>query len=295
MIEDLRNDSTKYKQQEQRVANARAKRPHPADHVQEWMPDAPAGPYGGPNPQMMNTSRTLRREGDSPRAQEHSGPHPRDRPSQSHLATTPMDIVGMEPDNIPRPPVGFHPQAGPVFGPDGRPIYPPDGRPYPPEMPPPGQGYGQRPPVISPPLYGGPPPPSEFVGNYPSHYDDGQHGGYPPRGEYYGQGADIRGPLPGRNDTPYANPYNGPPPPRGLDRYGQPEFQEARYAYPSPATTVSSVTARERELPQGLPPQPPRYGQAAGPPSSYDRADNDSGYGQPSGAPYNQYGRRKLH
>jgi hypothetical protein len=151
---------------------------------------------------------------------------------------------------IPTTERNYHPD-GRAYGPSDRGYPPPDNRmPYQQDVPLP-SAYGQRPPVTAPyeqPRYA----PEYPAGNGPPGYSrPGEH--IPPVSSPYDSNHGPRLPV-----TGYAqgNIYaQAPPPSMRPPRdagYPQQEYVDpSRYAYPSPATTVSSI-ARE---PVATPPQ----------------------------------------
>ena len=162
-------------------------------------------------------------------------------------------------------PRGYQPER--TYQPEPRPSYPaergyaPDNRaPYQPEgsMP---AGYG-RPPVSS--SYGQDP-------RYSPSYQQASEvvpPGYMRQGNFFVPVPSSYDPAipmpPSRSDPPqfaqgaYGQPQPGRDPREG--RFQQPEYPDPRYAYPSPATTVSSVLARDHEPVSNLQ-QQPRFAQ----------------------------------
>lgn len=152
----------------------------------------------------------------------------------------PMQSARPYPQDRPYPP------AGPGFAP-GNPTRGPNfpGNEYPPEQTP----YSRAP--APNPAYGGGP----GYQQPPLHNNDSAPPGYVRQGNYYVPmpSYETGSSMPSRSEppNPYGPGYGQPPPnPRNEPRgYGQPDYPNdaSRFAYPSPATTVSSVTTRDRE------------------------------------------------
>ncbi|CAK4030245.1 Hypothetical predicted protein [Lecanosticta acicola] len=246
MIADLRADSARWRQ-EQRQTGTRE-------------------PYVGSSTYHASSAgRTShnRRDADSPSVDGPYGlPSGRER--------IPVDRMQVDPP----------PQSRGGYPPDSRSAYPPDGRAFPsdsrgyapdgrssfqPDTPMSGGFGGGRPPVSAP--YGQEP---RYAPSYPQPNSDGAPPGYVRQGNYYVPVSSYEPApaVPSRSDN-YGPGFGQPPqsrepPPRG---YQQPEYADPRYAYPSPAATVSSVSARDREQVSSSQ-QPSNYGSM--PPSQYD-------------------------
>jgi hypothetical protein len=148
----------------------------------------------------------------------------------------------------------YHPD-GRAYVPSDRGYPPPETRmPYQQEMPLP-SAYGQRPPVTGPyeqPRYA----PDYAPNNVPAGYARGA-AHIPPVSSPYDPNHGPRPPV-----TGYAqgNVYAQAPPPSirppRENGYAQPEYVDhTRYAYPSPATTVSSVAREPAAIPGQQPPR----------------------------------------
>ena len=306
MIADLRADSVRWRQ-EQRQTGSRGSTNSPVSSTMSGftVPDSSSDPYVGSRTyEEGSASRAHRRDANSPAIAE--GPY--GAPAAGQRAQDPRSRMGEQmmvdapPPSNQRyqgqpPPRGYQPE--PRDYPENSRDYSrqqPSGRPYQPDQvmsdyaPPVSAPYGQES-MYAPTSFGQP------AGGAPP--------GYVRQGEYYvpvSQAFSAPAPAPSRPD-PYAAPGYGQPQPQYREaardpreardpRYGvQPEFQDPRNAYPSPAATVSSVNARDRE-PMMSPPQP-RF---ASRDDYLECAANDSSqYG--TGAPQydQQYGQRKYH
>ncbi|KAM3416324.1 hypothetical protein BST61_g7929 [Cercospora zeina] len=245
MIADLRADSARWRQ-EQRQTGTRE-------------------PYVGSSTYHASSAGRVsqkRSGGDSPNMDGPYGlpPSSRDRERER----IPVDRMQVDPPAPSRGGGG----GGAYPAPDRRAPYQPDGRPFPSEsrgFAPDGRssypadtnmsGFGGQPPVTS--AYGQEP---RYAPSYQQPNNDGAPPGYVRQGNYFVpvSGYEPAPSIPGRAD-PYGAGYPQQPP-QGRDaRYSQPEYADPRYAYPSPAATVSSVSARDRE-PIASPPQQSPYG-----------------------------------
>lgn len=271
MIADLRADSARWRQ-EQRMTGTRE-------------------PYVGSSTyHASSAARPHRRDGDSPSV---DGPYglptsSRDRLPVNRIPTDrmPTDRMDIDPPSVSQPERRYPQERG--YQPDSRTTYPSDTRAYPSDS----RQYQPEQPVSS--SYGRQPVSSSYAqeSRYAPSYpqpNDGAPPGYVRQGNYYVPVSSAYEPSsaipPGRSEPPqYGNgPYGQPAPPQGRDprdpRYGgQPDYSDPRYAYPSPAATVSSVSARDRE-PITSPPQPSSYGSM---PLQYDQ------YGRPVQVPPGQ-------
>lgn len=259
MISDLRADSARWRQE--RATGTRG------DYV------------GSSTYHSSAAGRQDRRGGDSPLVDSYAG-RERERvpPSTSRLPQDRMDI-----DMLPGAPTDRR------YGQPDRGYLPPDSRGYPPDSRPP---YSQEPPAYS--GFGRPP-----VSSYPSQEpryapsgsyaqaSDGTPAGYVRPGNQYLPVStyETASAMPSRSEAPGYGAYSQPTqvPSRG-DGRGDPRYPttqqdyDPRYAYPSPATTVSTaISARDRERDQIASLQQP------------------SGFPQTTQAQYDQYGRRKYH
>nr|POF22336.1 hypothetical protein CFP56_36421 [Quercus suber] len=296
MIADLRADSTRWRQ-EQRTTGTRGSY-SPGGSVRSGFtaPDTEIESYVGSTTYHASSAATTisNRAGDSPHAPEYgmSGMRDRDRmppgriPDGMDLDQPMQNPRGYPQDRAYPPP----PRNG--FGPSnpGRAPGPFPGNDYPQEQAP----YGRAP--VTSPAYGvnqGYPPPPLSNGS-----NDGAPPGYVRQGNYYVPVSSYEQPGSGMSSRPeppsqYGPGYGQPPPNQRNDLrgYGQPEYKNdpARFAYPSPATTVSSVAARERDPVTSA--QQPRFA-FKGRHRIELFADVDSVYGPPAGgSPYDQYGR----
>jgi hypothetical protein len=169
-------------------------------------------------------------------------------PSSGGRERIPVDRMQIDP---PAPSRAYPaPDGRAQYQPDGRTFpsdgrgYAPDGRSYPPDTNMTGGNFGARPPVTS--AYGQEP---RYALSYPPQPNDGAPPGYVRQGNYFVPVSSYEPApsVPGRAD-PYGAGF--PQQPQGREprdaRYQQPEYSDPRYAYPSPAATVSSV-ARDRE------------------------------------------------
>jgi len=266
MISDLRADSARWRQ-EQRTTGTR-------------------GAYVGSSTYSSAAGRQERRGGDSPLVDNYSGQE-RDRLPPDGSRLPPQDRMDIDmPPGVPadrrygQSNRGYPPPDSRGYPPDAR-GYPPDSRSaYPPEqqMPP---GFS-RPPVTS---YPSQEPRYAPSGSYiPSH--DGAPPGYVRQGNCFVPISTYEAApaTASRSEAPSYGAFGQPTqaPPRG-DGRGDPRYPptqqdfDPRYAYPSPAATVSSTVApRDRERDQIASPQ------------------QSSGYSQTFQAQYDQYGRRKY-
>jgi len=238
MIADLRADSARWRQ-EQRQTGTRE-------------------PYVGSSTHHASvtgrSAHTNRRDADSPSV---DGPY--GLPSASRGERIPIDSrMQVDPPQSSRG--GFQPDGRTPFGqPDSRPFpvesrgYAPDSRSsYQPDSSmPSGFGGSSRPPVSAP--YGQEP---RYAPSYPQSNNDGAPPGYVRQGDYFVPVTSFQAPpsIAARSDNYGPGPFGQPPQGREPRGYQQPDFPDSRYAYPSPAATVSSVSARDRE-PVSSPPQ----------------------------------------
>lgn len=259
MIADLRADSARWRQ-EQRQTGTRGSISPCIDVSGYTEPDMPIEPYVGSSTYHASSAGRVsnsRREGESPSVE---GPYGLPTSSRDRI---PVDRMQVDP---PQPSRGYPADTrGAQFQPDGRTFpsdnrgYAPDGRSqYPPDANM-SQGFpGARPPVSS--AYGGQEP--RYAPSYPQS-NDGAPPGYVRQGNYFVPVTSSYEPsaaIPARSDQ-FGAAFGQPQPGRDpRDTRGYPQQQEytdPRYAYPSPAATVSSVSARDREPITS--PQQPRF------------------------------------
>ncbi|KXT15382.1 hypothetical protein AC579_2196 [Pseudocercospora musae] len=298
MIADLRADSARWRQ-EQRQTGTRGSNSPCYDTLGKTAPDSSIEPYVGSSTYHASSAGRIshnRREGDSPSV---DGPYGLPTSSRDRI---PVDRMQIDP---PQPSRGYpsdsrgaaYPPESRTFPPDSR-GYAPDGRSY--QQDTQMSGFGARPPVSAP--YGQEP---RYAPSYPP-ANDGAPPGYVRQGNYFvpvSSSYDPAPSIPSRSDQ-YGGPGFGQPqqprePPRDSRGYPQQEYADPRYAYPSPAATVSSVSARDRD-PIASPQQPSPYGSIPaqqydqyggrpapsnpGPPSSSSRANRASVFGGLSGS-----------
>ncbi|PIA94841.1 hypothetical protein CB0940_08768 [Cercospora beticola] len=273
MIADLRADSARWRQEQRQTGTRGSKSPTMSIKSGLTVPDDSIEPYVGSSTYHASSAGRVsqkRSGGDSPNMDGPYGLPPSQR--ERERERIPVDRMQVDP---PAPSRGSYP------APDRRAPYQPDGRPFPSEsrgFAPDGRssypadtnmsGFGQ-PPVTS--AYGQEP---RYAPSY-QQSNDGAPPGYVRQGNYFVpvSGYETAPSIPGRAD-PYGAGGYPQPPPQGRDpretRYPpQSDYADpARYAYPSPAATVSSVSARDRE-PIASPPQQSPYG--AIPAQQYDQ------------------------
>lgn len=263
MIADLRADSARWRQEQRQTGTRGSHSPLSIDVSGYTGPDPFLEPYVGSSTyHASSASRTThnRRDGDSPSVE---GPYglPASREARIPVSERMSDRMQIDP-----PPQvsrgGFQPDSRAPYPPDGR-AFPSDGRSYAPDgrssfpsdVPMSSGGFnGGRPPVSAP--YGGQEP--RYAPSYPQS-NDGAPPGYVRQGNYYVPVSSFEQTpsVPSRADNygpgSFGQPQQGREPRDA--RYQQPEYADPRYAYPSPAATVSSVSARDRE-PISSPAQP---------------------------------------
>jgi hypothetical protein len=254
MIADLRADSARWRQ-EQRQTGTRGSH-SPVTHIAAGItvPDPyHLEPYVGSSTyNASSASRTQsRRDGrDSPSLE---GPYGLPSSSRDRIPVDSRMDTRMQIDPPQLQSRGYPSDNRATFQPDGRAFpsenrgYAPDGRSsYQPEAPV-SSGFGGRPPVTT--AYGQEP---RYAPSYPP-ANDGAPPGYVRQGNYFVPITQYE-PAPAIRSDPYGQPggfggqpqRNEPRDPRD-PRNQQPEYADPRYAYPSPAATVSSVAARDRE------------------------------------------------
>ncbi|EMF13514.1 uncharacterized protein SEPMUDRAFT_125271 [Sphaerulina musiva SO2202] len=253
MIADLRADSARWRQ-EQRQTGTRE-------------------PYVGSSTYHASSAGRVsqkRSGGDSPNTDGPYGLPPSARERERERERISVDRMQVDP---PAPSRGYpaaerrapYQPDGRSFPSDSRGGYAPDGRssyPVDANM----SGFGAQPPVTS--AYGQEQP--RYAPSY-QQSNDGAPPGYVRQGNYF---VPVSGYEPAPSISSRADQYGagGYPPQQQRDprdtRYQQPEYADPRYAYPSPAATVSSVSARDRE-PVVSPQQPSPYG--AIPAQQYDQ------------------------
>lgn len=295
MISDLRSDSGRWRQEQRTTGTRGSSSPLLFEMSGITVPDKLLESYVGSSTYHASSAATAgrpdRRHGDSPSV---DGPpyglppsaRDRERLQSNRMPPSRIDSdrMDIDPPMIPQPERrhreperGYQPEPR-GYAPDGR-AYPQESRPsYQPEQPLP-SGYGGRQPVTS--SY--PQDPRYATSNYPA--NDGAPPGYVRQGNFYVPISAYEAPPampPSRSEAPQyqPGPYGQPPlqgrdargdprgdprgdlrgDPRGDPRdpryTGQPDYSsDPRYAYPSPAATTVSVSARDRE-PITSPPQP---------------------------------------
>ena len=264
MIADLRADSARWRQ-EQRVTGTRGSHsPTAFDMSGFTVPDPILEPYVASSTyQQSSAGRPQRREGDSPSVE--SGPYnipaARERmPQDRRQAPDAMDIdrpVQQDRRYGGQPARGYQPE-NPGYPHQDRRGYPQDNRAYQPDQTM-SDAYGRS--GITP-SHGQDP---RFAPNY-LQPGESAPAGYVKQGQYYvpvTSGYEQPTPAVATSRMPpsqYETGFGQPPAPQGRGdprdpRYGQADYVDPRYAYPSPAATVSSVNARDRE-PIANPPQP---------------------------------------
>ncbi|KAI7194623.1 hypothetical protein KC363_g2038 [Hortaea werneckii] len=282
MIADLRADSARWRQEQRMTGTRGSNSPVMVDMSGFTVPDNFIEPYVGSSTYQASTAgRPPPRSGDSPSVDGPYGPPP-SRGERMPASRMPVaeripvaDRMDIDSSSAPQPGRRYgHPDRG----------YPSDSRPYPAESrspyqaePPMSASFGRTPVTTA---YA---QDSRYAPSYPTPSNDGAPPGYVRQGNYYVPVSTYEAApaiAPSRSDVPKygAGPY-GQPPSSGRDsrdpRYGgQPDYsdnRDSRYAYPSPAATVSSVSGRDREPVTS--PAPSAYGSM--PSSSYDQ------YGRP--------------
>jgi hypothetical protein len=282
MLADLRADSGRWRQEQRATGTRGSHSPVLFESSGFTVPDSVLAPYVGSDTYHASTAgrQPDRRHGDSPAvdgpsygappSRERERERERDRmpttrmPVDTRMAADRMDIdppTAQPERRFGQPERGYPPDAR-AYPPDSR-AYPADSRAYPSEARP---SYAQDQPMPS--AYGRPPVTSSYTQepryapSYPSN-NDGAPPGYVRQGNYYVPVSTYEAPpamAPSRSEPPqFPNgPYGQPSaPPRDTrdTRYGQPDYSDPRYAYPSPATTTVSVSGRDRD-PLTSPPQP---------------------------------------
>lgn len=269
MIADLRNDSARW-QKEQRQTGTRGSHSPPFYNVSGiTVPDDIIEPYVGSSTHhasVTGRSSHSRREADSPSLDGPYGLPPASRGERIPVDTR-MQIDPPQPSRG-----GYQPDSRTPYGqPDSRPFpsesrgYPSESRqPYQPDSSmPSGFGGSSRPAVSA--SYGQEP---RYAPSYPQPSNDGAPPGYVREGNYFVPVTSFQSQpsIPARSENygpgPFGQPQQGREP-RGYPQ--QQDFQDPRYAYPSPAATVSSVSTRERE-PVVSPQQQPRFALRGNPP-----------------------------
>lgn len=254
MIADLRADSARWRQ-EQRQTGTRGSNSPCYDASGKTAPDSSIEPYVGSSTYHASSAGRIshsRREGDSPSV---DGPYGLPTSSRDRI---PVDRMQIDP---PQPSRGYPSDSrGAAYPPESRTFpsdsrgYAPDGRSY--QQDTQMSGFGGRPPVSAP--YGQEP---RYAPSYPQS-NDGAPPGYVRQGNYFVPVSSSYEPtpsIPSRTDQyggpGFGQPQQGREPPRDPRGYPQQEYADPRYAYPSPAATVSSVSGRDRD-PIASPQQP---------------------------------------
>lgn len=281
MIADLRADSQRWRQ-EQRSTGTRGSH-SPVISVKSGctVPDPCLGPYEGSSTYNQSSAgRVQRREADSPSLETtYQGmPSGRERAPADRRAPQQVDPTQIDSPSVPQPD-----RRG--YGQPTRGGYPQDPRGFAPAQD--SRNYPQD--TMMQDTYGRPPVTSSYSSDpryasaYPQQGNDAAMSGFgrqpPPSGNYYSTPAsssyDAMPAMLGRPQDPsqYASAqYAQLPQSRGQEHYRdqrdqRPDPRDPRYAgrgydprepsdaYPSPAATVSSMTARDRE-PITSPPNP---------------------------------------
>ena len=238
------------------------------------VPDSISEPYVGSRTyEASSASRAQRRDADSPSLDGPYGVPPSSRQGRNQVDAMQIDPPVGRPDGRygqPTQPTRGYPQDNGAYPPQGRDRYPEGGRAAYQQDQPMADAYGRQPVTSS---YG---QESRYAtSGYPS--SDGAPPGYVRQGDYfvpmsssYGQPSIMAPSRPEPQQYP-SGPFGQPQAPANRDpreqrdprdpRNGQPDYNDPRYAYPSPATTVSSV-ARDREPISS--PQQPRFASIAG-------------------------------
>lgn len=281
MIADLRADSARWRQEQRQTGTRGSHSPVAIDVSGYTGPDPFLEPYVGSSTyHASSASRTShnRRDADSPSV---DGPYglPASRETRIPVERMQDRMSDRMPDRLPdrmsdrmpdRMQIDPPPQVSRgSFQPDGRAPYPSDGRgfpsdsrgyapdsrsSYPSDAAMSSGGFNGRPPVSAP--FGGQEP--RYAPSYPQS-NDGAPPGYVRQGNYYVPVSSFESApsVPSRADNygpgAFGQPQQGREP--RDSRYQQQEYADPRYAYPSPAATVSSVSARDRE-PISSPAQP---------------------------------------
>lgn len=270
MISDLRADSVRWRQEQRVTGNRGSNSPIPFDKSGFTVPDPLLDYPSSRTFEVSSAGRAAqRREGDSPSIDPYAVPPQRSRNQGSQMDIDPQPVARTDPRyGQPSQPTrggGYPPENG-AYPPQSRDRFQEPGRSqYPPDQP--MQDVYARAPVTAP--YGNDP---RYAPNYPDP-NPGMppgYGGYMPATTGFGQQpvmAPTRGDpqqyppqvfgqpqVPPSRDSREQRDHRDPRDPRDPRYAGQAEY-DPRYAYPSPATTVSSVAPRERE-PISSPQQP---------------------------------------
>lgn len=250
MIADLRADSARWRQEQRQTGTRGSKSPILAIVSGLTVPDEIIEPYVGSSTyHASSAARTShnRRDGDSPSVE---GPYGLPTSSRDRIPVDSRDRMQIDP---PAPSRGYPiPESRAPYQPDGR-AFPSDGRGYAPD----GRSVHPADTNMSSGFGGGRPPAPSAYGQEPRYApsyqqpNDGAPPGYVRQGNYFVPISSSYEPapsMPSRSDQ-YGAGFSQPPPgrdPRDA-RFQQPEYADPRYAYPSPAATVSSVSGRDRE------------------------------------------------
>lgn len=268
MISDLRSDSQRWRQEQRQTGTRGSDSPIVFDMSGYTVPDPLLEPYVGSRTYQASSasSAAQRREGDSPSVDAYGVPQQRRNPVDQMQIDPPVARADPRYGQQPQPPRGYQPENG-GYPAQGRERYQePGGRQTYPQDQPMQDAYARVPVTAS---YGNDP---RYAPSYPDPNPGVPQGYYMAATSGYGQ-PPIMAPA-GQDPRQYPNqPFGQPQPPAGRDRdprdyrdqrdprdpriAGQPGYDDpSRYAYPSPAATVSSV-ARERDSIQS--PQQPRF------------------------------------
>lgn len=267
MIADLRADSARWRQEQRQTGTRGSKTPDISIASGFTVPDDSIEPYVGSSTYHASSAGRVsqkRSGGDSPNTDGPYGLPPSARERERERERISVDRMQVDP---PAPSRGYpaaerrapYQPDGRSFPSDSRGGYAPDGRssyPVDANM----SGFGAQPPVTS--AYGQEQP--RYAPSY-QQSNDGAPPGYVRQGNYF---VPVSGYEPAPSISSRADQYGagGYPPQQQRDprdtRYQQPEYADPRYAYPSPAATVSSVSARDRE--PVVSPQQPRFAHSYG-------------------------------
>ena len=281
MIADLRADSQRWRQEQRSTGTRGSHSPVMLDKSGCTVPDRCIGPYEASSTYHQSSAgRVQRRDADSPSLE---SPYQGMPPSRERLPSDrrppPADAMQIDPPSAPQPDRRGYAQPG-------RGGYPQDSRGFAPQQD--SRNYPQD--TMMQDTYGRPPVTSSYASDpryapsYPQQGNDAVMSGFgrpqPPPGNYYPTPAtssyESMPAMLGRPQDPsqYPGAQYGQPQqqPGRQDHYREqrgerPDPRDPRYAgrgydprdpsdaYPSPAATVSSVNARDRE-PITSPPNP---------------------------------------
>ena len=282
MIADLRADSARWRQEQRMTGTRGSNSPIAYDVSGCTVPDHIVEPYVGSRTYEASSAarQAQRRDGDSPSLDGGYGVPPSSRQGRGQPDAMQIDPPVAQPGRgygqPSQPTRGYQPDNG-VYPPQGRERerdrYAEPGRAYQQDQPmsdaysrmPTTTAYGQDPRYATAPAYpqnDGAPPGYVREGNY-----------YVPITSSYGQPNILAQSRPEPQQYPSSGTYGQPQVPPGRDpreqrgdprdpRYGGQSEYDPRYAYPSPATTVTSMAPSGREPISS--PQQPRFAYIAG-------------------------------